>query len=108
MYIALAVLFVALVGVIVWQVAQPADEPIYKGKPLSGWLKAYVNNAKSSDDPQLLKVNEAVRQAGTNAIPTLLRLLRAKDSALKLKLMDLAEIQHIIKIRFTPAEELNP
>jgi hypothetical protein len=50
---------------------------------------------------------EAVRQAGTNAIPTLLRMLRARDSAWKVRLMNLVERQHIVKIPYTPAEERN-
>ena len=36
--IALSVLAVALVGVVVWEVVKPSDEPVYKGKPLSFWL----------------------------------------------------------------------
>jgi len=94
--IALAVLFVAVVSGIVWQVLQPR-EPVYQGKPLSFWL-IYGKPQESED---------AVRQAGTNAIPTLLRMLRAKDSALKVKLMDLTSRQHIIKIHFTQALVLN-
>ena len=53
------------------------------------------------------EADEAVRKAGTNALPTLLRMLRAKDSALKVKLMDLAQRQHFVRIEYTPAEELN-
>jgi hypothetical protein len=37
-----------------------------------------------------LRVDEAVRQVGTNALPTLLRTLRVKDSTLKVELRDLA------------------
>ena len=45
-----------------------------------------------------------MRQIGTNAIPTLLRLLRVKDSALKVKLMELLQRQDIIRIEYTPAD----
>ena len=48
-----------------------------------------------------------MRHAGTNALPILLRMLRANDSALKLKCVDLAKRQHFIRIKYTPAEELN-
>ena len=53
------------------------------------------------------RVYEAVRRIGTNALPTLLRMLRAKDSALKVKLMDLVKRQHYFRIEYTPADELN-
>jgi hypothetical protein len=93
---ALAIAFVALVSVVVWLVAQPrALEPVYQGKRLSVWLKNESGKGESG---------ETVRQIGTNAILTLLRLLRTKDSALKVKLMDLAQRQHVIKIEYTPAD----
>jgi hypothetical protein len=40
--IALAVLAVALVGVIVWQVSQPR-EPVYQGKTLTFWERCASN-----------------------------------------------------------------
>jgi hypothetical protein len=92
-HIALAVLLVILAGVIACQVLR-LREPVYQGKPLSVWLIAYGRD-------------EAVRQAGTNALPTLLRMLRAKDSALKVKLMDLAQKQRFIHINYIPSDELN-
>jgi hypothetical protein len=94
--VALAVVVVALVGVIVWQVWPPSDEPVYQGKPLSSWVRGYWTG-------HMTEADEAVRQAGTNAIPTLLRMLRAKDSALKVKLITLAQRQHIIEIEYTAA-----
>ena len=110
-HIALAVLLVSLAGVIAWQVLH-LREPVYQGKRLSSWLEAYklhgvagVETWQVREEQQ--KADEAVRQAGTNALPTLLRMLRAKDSALKVKLMDLAARQHFIRIKYTPAEELN-
>src|SRR5581483_912950 len=50
---------------------------------------------------------EAVRAIGTNGIPTLLRMLRAADSALLPRLAALAQRQHLIKINFTPAANQN-
>jgi hypothetical protein len=49
----------------------------------------------------------AVRQAGTNAIPLLLRMLRAKNSPLKVKLVALAERQHLVKIKYRLAKDWN-
>jgi hypothetical protein len=65
------------------------------GDRVSVWLNSDTGGGESG---------EVVRQIGTNAIPTLLRLLRTKDSALKVKLMDWQLRQHIIKIKYTPAE----
>jgi HEAT repeat protein len=103
--IALAVLAVTLVGMIVWQVRQVRQqrEPVYQGKPLSEWLLR--DNRRTGEAHK--DAIAAVLQAGTNAIPTLLRMLRAKDSALKVRLMDLTQRQHIVKIEFTRAEDWN-
>ncbi len=83
----------ALVGVIAWHVRP--TEPIYKGKALSGWLKAYA-----IPGGQEALADEAVRQVGTNAIPALLGLLRFEDSALKVEFLDLMQRQHIITFDF--------
>jgi hypothetical protein len=64
----LAVLLVAVVGGLAWQVTRPR-EPVYQGKPLSYWL------VRPARDPNF----NALRALGTNAIPTLLQMLRAKD-----------------------------
>jgi hypothetical protein len=90
-HIALAVLLVAVGGVIGWQVLRER-EPVYQGKRLSVWLRGYQiwNYQLREDSPG---VDAAVRQIGTNALPTLFRMLRAKDSALRLKLVRFAQ-QH--------------
>lgn len=110
-HIALAVMLVALAGVSAWKGLRER-EPVYRGKPLRVWLHAYklyglagVETWQVREEQQ--EADEVVRQAGTNALPTLLQMLRAKDSALQIKLMDLAQRQHIIRIKYTPAEELN-
>lgn len=95
---------IVLVGLAVWLtwLARYNPEPVYKRKPLSSWLQAYA----TPGGPEAL-ADEAVRQSGTNAIPTLLRLLRFEDSALKLEFMDLVRRQHIITIQFTTAAAWN-
>jgi hypothetical protein len=111
--IVLVIVAIALVGEIAWRVAQPPDEPVYQGKRLTEWLNiptpvpgasgiiltTFI--AKRADAQQ--KADEAVRQCGTNAIPTLLRLLRTKDSAFEIWTRRLLQRQHVIQIRFTPA-----
>jgi HEAT repeat protein len=109
--IALAVLLVFLAGVITWQGLR-LREPVYQGKRLSSWLEAYRLHGVAGVETWQVRTEQqmadkAVRKAGTNALPTLLRMLRAKDSALKVELMELAQRQHVVRIKYTPAEELN-
>jgi hypothetical protein len=95
------VLLMAVIGVIAW-VTLRSHEPEYQGKPVSVWLakqhevKYGVNTTERQQ--ALREVNYAIRQIGTNAMPNILRLLRADDTGLKFKLMGLAQKQHLIKI----------
>jgi HEAT repeat protein len=111
--VALAISFLILVGVFAWQVLEPR-EPVYQGKTLSSWLSGYQRGVfqNGGGPPRLSEVippnaDAAMLQAGTTALPTLLQMLRARDSVLKRKLMYLAKGQHLIKIEYTPAETLN-
>jgi HEAT repeat protein len=88
--VVLACLFVLIAGVIGWQVAR-LREPAYHDLPLSAWLARY---SPERDSPE---TDEALRAMGTNAIPTLLENLRARDSRLRLTVPALG-------IRYTPAE----
>ena len=64
------VLIPAISCLVAVQSAQSA-EPVYNGKPLSEWL---LLNAARDDS-----ATEAIRQIGTNAIPTLLDLLSTTE-----------------------------
>jgi hypothetical protein len=79
----------------------PHREPVYAGEPLSHWLKGY--DPVEGSEPGRQKADEIMREAGTNAIPTLLRMRREHDSHWKLKLIALARKQHVITIRHVPA-----
>ncbi len=76
-----AVLLVAMVGVIVWQVLGDR-EPVYQGKRLSDWLLSYNVVFASSDSEEKLRqwteADEAMRQMGINAVPALLLLFRKR------------------------------
>ena len=65
-------------------------EPTYKGKPLSAWAEQYGSNhwtgGTATSRAASQEAEFAVRQIGTNGIPFLLKLMRARDSALKKKL----------------------
>jgi hypothetical protein len=73
------------------------SEPVYQGKRLGAWLESY-QVPKTQHEQAWQQADEAVRQIGTNAIPTLLAMLRRSDSApWKRKFLDLAYKQHWIK-----------
>lgn len=76
---------------------QPS-EPEYQGMRLSDWLAMKPNGGYLHAGAE-----EAVRQIGTNAFPTLLQMLRAQDSPFKLKLMDLSKKQHVIHVHWVSA-----
>jgi hypothetical protein len=96
--LASGLLLAAVFGVFAWRSAHPS-EPLYEGKPLSYWLKRGAASWWTADNTSVqLKAAAAVRLAGTNAVPVLLRMLRRKDSLLASKLHTLARQQHLFKI----------
>ena len=98
--VSIALLTIVL-GVMVWAVLRPREhEPVYKGKPLSYWLGGYFQTSTNDAVDQKM-ANEAMKHVGTNAIPTLLRMLRKTDSALKLKLLSLSQKQHFFRVPYT-------
>ena len=100
------VLFVLLAGVILaftFYALRPR-EPVYQGRRLSAWLRDMgLYPAKYRHDAE-----EAVRQIGTNSLPTLLKLLAAKDSFLKkLTLASLAKMHPLIRVDWPSAQDLH-
>jgi hypothetical protein len=97
-HIALAVVLVMLAGLITWQglrKPEPKREPVYHGKGLRAWLNEYLTVGDN------LRAEAAVRQFGTNAIPTLLDMLRTKDSPSVSNWIDLWE-QSIVGVPYLP------
>jgi HEAT repeat protein len=107
--IAFTILLSATLGVVVWQVLRPRErEPIYRGKPLSAWLEGFGPNASGiSNGPEREQAEKAVRSIGTNAFPTLFRMLLATDSSATIKVIKLAQKQHLIKLNWTLASDQN-
>lgn len=65
-----ALLGCGAVMLIVW--AWPRErEPVYQGKTLSEWLRAYVVSGRPGMEQQRAAAKEAVCQMGTNALPWL-------------------------------------
>src|SRR5437667_1360208 len=71
-------------------------EPEYQGRKLSAWLEDLRNPSP------LTRTNatHAIRRIGTNAMPCLLEMLHSKDSALKVKCMDLVSRQRWVDFHF--------
>lgn len=112
-HILLVVLLVAVVGGLGWQVLRQR-EPVYQGKPLSYWLggfepypRVYRGNQSSPDTATFSEATNAVSQIGSNAIPTLLRLLQVKDPPWKRKVFALLDKQKLLKIDHAPAQVWN-
>jgi RNA polymerase sigma factor (sigma-70 family) len=83
--VGVGVLLAAGTATVVEKIRQP-HEPIYQGKPLSVWLKQYDLTKLSNGSidwktygARFRETNKVVQQAGTNAIPTLLRLLQEEN-----------------------------
>jgi hypothetical protein len=104
--ILVTVIILAAAGVMGWMLLSLGpQEPVYKGKPLSYWLEGYDPSGGAPNyqlthpnAPTYQEASEAVRKLGTNAIPTLLRKLRQRDSKAKEMFMNLLRKQHVIKI----------
>ena len=88
---AVALLFLATIGMLVWRVFS-VREPSYRGKSMSVWLEEY-NRAGALDKTG--PASEAIRAMGTNALPHLLAHLKRKDSPHALRLFLLAEKHHL-------------
>jgi len=118
-----AILILALAAPIVLGLALLAIhglEPSYQGKRLGAWLEELpakstvpapgsVIGASSPSpqfDPTVEAASAAVRQIGTNAIPTLLDLLRRRDSRFRLAVTSLLSKQSLIRFRFARDYEL--
>ena len=101
--LALALLVVAVATLAISQ-ARIDHEPIYRGRALSVWLQAYDPASRHGrGSPQWNEADKAVRQIGDKSIPLLLRMLRAKDSKLKLEAIALAQRQNVVRVHFVPA-----
>src|SRR5712691_7891424 len=89
--ILLAVLFVALLGGLVWMLSRPT-EPAYQGKPLSTWLTNLYGWGGDTNHPAFV----AFREMGTNAIPALLKIMESGDPPLQRMILELNRRQSLV------------
>jgi hypothetical protein len=99
----IAVAGIALLALLAWT-ALRAPEPVYQGRPLSDWLARLYTG---TDEQARNEATVAVRRIGTNAIPTLLRMLRAHDSPLKTRLLQWARQHNIVHSRYADPRAQN-
>jgi hypothetical protein len=98
-----AVLVLAFLALPAYLIPRSPPEPTYNGKPLHFWLDQLVRS-RMSGVPAVLNADKtgeaqaAIRAIGTNAIPTLLRMVRAHDSPLKHRLILLLHRQSLIPV----------
>src|SRR2546430_1553565 len=76
-------------GFLIW-VLRREREPAYGGKKLSGWVMAYAVYP-----PNYNKIDDAIRQIGTNGIPYLVKWITYEPTASKTK--RLANISNLLR-----------
>ncbi|HTL16582.1 MAG TPA: HEAT repeat domain-containing protein [Patescibacteria group bacterium] len=89
--IALAILLLGITGIAAFRVLYPADRgPVYQGKPLRAWLRDYAGWDTTPKEWAQAKIaaEEAIRHIGTNAIPTLLKLVQKREPPRMSRLID--------------------
>jgi len=106
--LALPILLVSIAGTLGWRGLRER-EPVYEGKPLSAWLEQYYDALENPEGPMTgrttvvgvtadglggeesaKQAEAALRAIGTNALPVLLKMAKAHDSAFKRKLIVLS------------------
>ena len=94
-------LLIAVLVCVTWDLLRTRiPDPTIDGKHLSYWLGTYpIPGSIPSSRVQVerAQADSAVWEAGTNAIPLLLLYIKAHDSVFKLRLMNWAAKQHIIR-----------
>src|SRR6476619_2187072 len=97
--VVICVLAAIIVGVVVIS-ASRRHEPVYQNKRLSEWI-AELDSAGRKRAHAVT----ALREIGTNAVPFLMQSLGPGDSLRKMKLIQLARKQTVVKVPFRLAYE---
>ena len=108
--IALAVVFVAVGGVIGYQMLCPQNrEPVYQGRELRLWLRDYAgwDSSPKAWAEAKSRAEHAVRQIGTNAIPHLLEMVSETESPRMRSVTDYWD-GHVESLKILPASIRHP
>ena len=91
--IVVGLLLASVLAWLVWRASGPR-EPVFKGRTLTSWLENHVPTSSANppyNSPGWHRADEALRAIGSNAVPTLLEMIRAKDPPpWRLKLLQFA------------------
>ncbi|MDB6122230.1 MAG: repeat protein [Pedosphaera sp.] len=82
----IALLLVVIATGLIWLVLH-GREPVYQGKSLTAWCDQYGSNHWSANQTIGKEAETAIRNIGTNALPFLMKMMSAQESALKIKLL---------------------
>ena len=108
--IAVGLLFIALVaGGVVFALRQPA-EPVWQGRKLSEWMERHTPSSEAQPpygSPGWHLADRAIKEIGTNGIPTLLRMVGATEGDLRARLRRLAKNQRFVYVSYRYAPDLN-
>jgi hypothetical protein len=78
--------FAFVISLLAWRLLH-SPEPSYNGKPLTAWAEQYrTNHWRWAGSAAEKDAEFAIQQIGTNGIPFLLELVRARDSVMKQRL----------------------
>src|SRR2546427_121149 len=102
--LALVLIGLAAVLVLIFAVARKPSEPSYQGKRLGEWLA----DTRFTDSGRVVLSDasvRAVRETGTNALPSLMTMLGSSDSQLKLRVIMLLQRQHLVQFHIPTSGE---
>ena len=103
--VVLAAVAIAAAALVLWRFQRAAQpEPSFHGRPLHVWLNKLERCEMAGIGAQADEQRAVMHDLGTNALPTLVYMLTVKDSPLTLRLISLAQKQHLIKFKFRRAE----
>jgi HEAT repeat protein len=95
-----ALALVAVLSVVLLQ----SREPAYKGKALSAWLQDWDNSFGRPGAPirpdLVAKIENAIRQMGAEAVPSLRKMLRKRDTGIRQKVVAYCSKRPWIPIHF--------
>jgi HEAT repeat protein len=88
---------IAILAVMNWRLLHP-HEPTYEGKPLSAWLDYYYSNGVAYPHPEgweaaKARAEFAIRKMGTNSLPALIKMISAREYALKQTSLEQARME---------------
>jgi HEAT repeats len=100
-------LLAGVVGFLLWR-PREAREPVFEGRPLTSWLDHHVAASDARppyNSPGWKKADEALRVIGTNGIPTLLKMIQAKDPPpIVVKMLAMARRHGLLRRNYRYAE----